>query len=432
MIPERVGELLNAYVDDELSPRRKRAAEQLLQQSAEVREYLQHLRESARLVRALPRHYPDRDLVDAALATLAPRAPRPVLTRSARGWTAWARVGVAAAILFAAGTASLVYLSGLRRARPSGQPAIANAAPEKRDARPTPAPAPTPLAKAGNEKPVQPQPPMAVPRPRTQDSPTSPPLKRPHAELASPAAPDAKVRVIGKESAQSTLTFPLRLAGRHPARQMLRDKLRQAGPFRVEITCLGHGKALERLQSQLQDEKVDVVVDARAQERLRAHGTRTDLVLYSESLTARELSTLLERLGEEDADAARESAQFGTLAVSRLTEEDRVNLSVLLGVDPSQLPSLNSAPLGVDIRQPLEDSTATDLARAIQGQGKPRPQPGQPAPRPNITRTAIILPLHPEATPADPSKEIRRFLDSRKERRPATVPLLLILRGANG
>lgn len=430
MISEQVGEVLSTYLDGELSPRRQRATEELLQKSAEAREYVQRLRESANLVQTLPRRVPERDLVDAALAALAPCTPLPVPATSGQRWRGWLPLGVAAGILFVAGTASLVYLAGPRKAKPG----IADVAPEKPVARHAPAQQAVPLVKAPNQDPVKLQAPVSRDdkRPSTPRSPISQPAKRSRTELASPAAPDAKVRVIGKEAPQAILTFPLRLAGRHPARQMLRDKLRQTGPFHVEITCLGRGKSFARLQAQLKAQKIDVLVDPRVVKTLAAHGTRTDLALYTESLTARELSSFLEQLGEEDAEAAGDGAQFGTLAVSRLTEEDRVNLSILLGIDPAQLPSLNSAPLGVDIRQPLEDSTANDLTKALLGQGKPRPLPGQPVIKPKIPRTAVVVPLHPEATRAEQSKEIHRFLDSRKDHPLAAVPVLLILRGADG
>jgi hypothetical protein len=47
-------------------------------------------------------------------------------------------------------------------------------------------------------------------------------------------------------------------------------------------------------------------------------------------------------------------------------------------------------------------------------------------------RLAVVVPYHSIRSRSVPSKEVKQFLDSRKERQPGNASLFLVLRGANG
>jgi hypothetical protein len=116
-----------------------------------------------------------------------------------------------------------------------------------------------------------------------------------------------------------------------------------------------------------------------------------------------------------------------------LTADDRKDLAALLGVDPLQsVPAKPKTPLGVDIRQPIANGTVAQVSQSLAGQGTPRPEPGKPVTVKPAERLALLLPYAPVRTKPAASKEIKQFLDSRKEGQPGTVQMLLVLRGSNG
>jgi hypothetical protein len=87
----------------------------------------------------------------------------------------------------------------------------------------------------------------------------------------------------------------------------------------------------------------------------------------------------------------------------------------------------SSAPLGVDVTRPLNEQTATQVTRSLEGQGG-RPDTGKPAVK-APERFALALAYNP-VRPRSGSPEVKRFLDSRKPVRPGAVQVLLVLRGA--
>ena len=110
-----------------------------------------------------------------------------------------------------------------------------------------------------------------------------------------------------------------------------------------------------------------------------------------------------------------------------LVAADQKELAKLLGVVPAQiLPPKRKAPLGVDIRKPLSEATASQAADAVAGQGSPRPEAGKPAAKPS-ERAALIV-AHATSEKSRPvSKTVEEFLKNRKEARAGTLQLFLVV-----
>jgi hypothetical protein len=96
------------------------------------------------------------------------------------------------------------------------------------------------------------------------------------------------------------------------------------------------------------------------------------------------------------------------------------------------MPAKPKTPLGVDIRQPIANGTVAQVSQSLAGQGTPRPEPGKPATSKPPERLALVVPYPPGRPKPGSSKEIKQFLDSRKECPPGTVQVFLVLRGING
>jgi hypothetical protein len=168
---------------------------------------------------------------------------------------------------------------------------------------------------------------------------------------------------------------------------------------------------------------------------LKNRRLKTDYALYTEGLSIANLGKILEHLGRADKQAEarkRGDGQFDQVLILSVTADDRKELAALLGVDPLHpLPAKPKTPLGVDIRQPLENGTVAQVSQSLEGQGTPRPEPGKPVAVKPPERLAVVVSYAPVRTKPSTSKEIKQFLDSRKEQRPGTVQLFLVLRDAN-
>ncbi len=236
------------------------------------------------------------------------------------------------------------------------------------------------------------------------------------------------MQVVQPPSSVATVKLLVRKLHLHPHRQLLREQLKQPAPLRIELTCLDTIKSVKRLQAGLETQGIKLLTDPLLQPDWKKGQSHTTLAIFTETLTVPELTSLLERLGAREARASvKHDGQLDNLVVKRWTEEDRLNLATLLGVDPVLLPATTTAPLGVDVHQPLEDSTADALTNALAGKGVQRPQTDKTS-NTKVTRDAIVLPFGHITARTEQPAEVRAYLESRKQHRPGAIPVLLILR----
>src|SRR5262249_35129606 len=116
MLPDRICQLLTAYVDGELGARHRRAVERLLRRSAEARKLLQQLQHDAATLRRLPRQQLGPDFSRQVLQAITERkvqpVPRSLAGRSPRyGVPRWAGLATAAAVLLTISLASYFYFA---------------------------------------------------------------------------------------------------------------------------------------------------------------------------------------------------------------------------------------------------------------------------------------------------------------------------------
>lgn len=449
MLSERVCQLLSAYVDGELDAHQRQLVERLVRMSGEARAFVMDLEENAQLLRGLPRCNVQMDFSRRVLEAISdrrlPQSRRARLARSP-SYPSWAGLAVAAAVLMAISLAAYLNFAVMAPGKDAAnQTAERNTAPapvvekgpelaatpvtqEKEAPRPqipgeSERPGPSPVATVLKEKDAG--------SPSTAKSPE--PAPQPADELAI-RTPSPKMEVFEEVNQRMALMLAFRDLEQEKFRQRLREKLKKDGAYRVELSSLGNGKAFERLQEALKGQGFRILIDQTAQGRLKNSRLKTDFVLYTENLHAEDLAQILEQLAGDDRKAEakrRGDAQFDSLTVHSLTDADHAKLSELLGVDPTQLPSPRATgPLGVDLRKPLSEATAEDVAKALKGKGT-RPAPGQPA-AVTSDRYVLVLAYNPVRSRPASSKEIKQFLDSRKNRGAGVHPILLVLRGANG
>ncbi len=458
MLPEQDRQLLTAYVDGELSSRQRRHVVRLLKRSRDARHLLRALQQDAATLSEIKVPTLDFDLSVPVVQTiherrLTPhrRKPKPVTP----AFPAWIAVAVAASVLCMIGLGSYIGFAAFLAkpaSAPSGDPMARSETPEKK---PDP---PAPVAVKDDKKPekkeekpdvalTNPKPPSLrefvgppAPIPNEEKNPTVV-VKRP-SELHGPPLPDPKSIKEGPtdppltDKAMERFELELVIGARQPVflelhkldqdepRKKLNSELALDTGFRLELPCDNGTKAFERLQAVCKDQKITILIDTNAQKRLKAPQFKTNYILYIENVTPEELSRLVQQIGAEDKKAASKKsadAHFDRLVVTRLTKRDYKELSDLLGIDPPKVePPKVPGPLGVDLRKPLEEQTAEQIAKALDGD-KSKSKSAE-------VHQALVLSYNP-VLPLKNSPEVKKFLDARKAAKPDTVRAIIVLRG---
>lgn len=428
MLPERLSQLLTAYIDGELGARQRKAVQRLLRRSEEARVLLQKLRDDACLLRDLPRQHLEEDLSPRVLRSINERrlqvARRAALAEHV-AFPNWAGALAAASVLIAAFWGSYLYFYAHQQRHGSG---LAQKDPEKGgspnlvlepgpqhannvidEPKPVDAPSiPETVVVKTPEKPSLPK--LDVPRMRAD----IPPAENPEGSVE--ARPSRKFETLEEiYQLPISLSVTLRDLEHKKAKEQLRVELQKEEAYRLELFTLGNSIAFERVKSAFEAHGIGMLIDQLAQFRLKNPGFKTDYVFYVEGITKEELAAILEKLGADDHKAEA--------ILLSLTESDHKELSRLMGVDPTKLdPPRKHA---IDIRKPITQLTAEQLRQA-----PPRPEPGK-AVKPFL-RQGLVLSYNPVRPKPSMSKEIKSFLDHRTERKQGTLQLLLVLREGSG
>src|SRR5262245_26709104 len=375
MLPDRLCQLLTAYLDGEVSPRQQEAVARLLRESPEAQTLLCQLQADAERLRNLPRRQLEADFPNRVVRTISERrllqARRTALARPPH-FPAWVGLATAACVLFVAAAGSYLYFEAAQRWHDEQ---AAQKAPHLQPEQP-PEPAPpvaqqnTPAKPGTNEGVLNPAPDVVKSedptRPRTPEVPENEPSKPPKkpTELAAPNPRIRELEVVHP----GLLTLALRDLEKPEVRQRLRKELQRESGYHVELTSLGNGKALERLQAAFRAQGVRLLIDPEVWARVKTRRLKLDCAIYTESLTPEELARVLEWLAREDKQAEtrpRAAGQFDQLLVLPLSADDRKDLTTLLGADPLQPPARLKGPLGVDIRQPISEGTLGQVNQTL-------------------------------------------------------------------
>lgn len=455
MLPDQYRELLTAYVDGELSGRQRRHVVRLLKRSRDARQLLRSLQEDSTVLSGMTAPSLDIDLSAAVVQAIRERGLRCAKRKQAPvpSFPAWVGIAVAASVLCAIGVGS--YLGfGAFFARPFSSPTDS---PVAKKEQPQPKPdSPVREEKREGEKPVvvrvdtpskefvgplDETPPAVVrvePAPKEFVGPldeTPPVIVKGPSELHGPPEPERKEELLTNptmeifkpemvESGVKPVIVKLHDLDQDEPRKKLSDELTKDSGFRMELPCDNGTRAFDRLKLVCKEQKIDVQIDQKAQQRLKTPQAKTNYVLYIENVTPEELGRLIQQLGAEDKKAAAKKpseAHFVSMVVTRLTKRDYKELSDLLGVDPSKVEAPKATgPFGTNLSKPLADQTAEEVAKALEG-NKTAPKTA------SEVQQALVLAYNPVLPPKN-SPEVKHFLDSRKPAKPGTVRAIIVLR----
>jgi hypothetical protein len=438
MLPDRVTGLLNAYLDGELTPRQRKAVHRLLRRSPDARTHLRHLQENVRRLRCLPRQTLGPDFPGQVVQAIADRnlrpARRPVAQPVARPLPAWVGLAVAASLLFLVGAGSYVYFVHSLASPPSGSTLAHNTKTERgpegdpngsvkvADGHATDPSRPGEAKAGGGEaRPGEPKNASVDVADASKDK--SDPGKLPADGSTDPviASPIPKMELFPPKAADGSLPLLILKFGDLDAAK-LKEELGKDSGFRLELPVRESAKAMARLQAVCQAANFNLMIEQDAAARLKQPKLHTNFVLYCEDLSTDDLVKLLQQVAAEDkkAEAKKKGdGEYDGLVVTRMSKDDRKELSDLLGIDPKQVQ-------GPDPRVPVSSGTGDAVVKSLTGGGTPRPETGKATPK-QPDHVALVLPYNP-VRPRPGSAEVKRFLEGRKPSRNGALQVLLVLR----
>jgi len=387
MLSERVQELLCAAIDGELTPRQREAVDQLLSESGEARELYCEMKRDAERLQLMRRIRLSQDFPAVILKRVAEKKPAPARSQSpiARWMPVWANTVAAAAVILAiCGATTLVVIWNEQQKK--------NAIAKQDKNLPEKSPAPKLVNPSVAVKPAN----NADENTRVEKVPFMP------AELANNTPPDLPVV---PEAPKPALTFPgnsptppltqiptpklppilaMKDLDQPAVRQKLVDALKSDPLVQIDLFCKDSARASERLQNAFKGQKV--LVDVVAQECMRLKAAKVQYIFYVENLTPEELERVLQSVAAEDRKSEK---QFDKLVLKPMPS---AQLKPLLGVEPKWL-----------------QNKSIPAAKAYEN---------------------IVLVLAGGKVISNPatSKEIKHFVETRRERRPGSVPVLISVR----
>jgi hypothetical protein len=208
----------------------------------------------------------------------------------------------------------------------------------------------------------------------------------------------------------------------------LGEQLAKEESPRFNLECNDPAKAVERLESALRETGIQLVVPESARRALNQEA-KVAYLLFAENVTAAELAAMLHKMGRDDRrerQMGRRGAGFGRLLVHSVSQQDRRELSLLLGINDKDL---RPGALGqkLDLKVPIQSAP---------GQvGDKGDAPGVPVPEQNRTppeRLAIVLARADSAGDVATSPEVRAFLTRRGVARPGTMQVIVEIQPALG
>ncbi len=455
MIPAEHQELIAAAVDGELSASEVRALRRVLDHSAEARSLYARLKADRDRVRSLPQVAAPADLrakilARIAAATPAPRVVKPIrvvqpgrpthpLPAPPRRYSAWVPVAVAASLLLCVTAASFAFFNSQSGDQPhAAKSPWSNALPAPVEV-PTAVPSPTAPPRETRPDPaavvrvdVSPVPPLPPPHPVVSETVAVAPEPRPayHDLLGSRPLP----KIPPFEFAQLRVPFLRTVVEleRDDIRQELTDELRRdPSSFRLDLFVRDTARGVDVFQNAAKTAGLTVFADAATLEKLSKKQAHS-VVIYTESLSAAELTQLFTKICAEDSKFSPRVCD--SLHVTPAARADENELKLVLGMDAGLFKrprtgatgavgsGLDKAPLDKN-GEPKSVSAGTidSVTSALTSPS------GKPVDKPAVLLTWQAAPGATRTPPAQ-SAELKQFLSKRGDRKPTAVPVIIVIR----
>lgn len=442
-------QLITAAVDGELSATESRAFRLLLSTSADARELYAKLKADRDRIHSLPRAKPPADLHAKVMARIASATPapkpaparpaktttepaRPAAARQAQSPTrrklpTWAPAAIAAGLLICVTAGSFAYFS--QDAAPANTGTAKNPwssiLPSQQDG---PSAVPSPGPKAAPEL-TRPDPDSVA---RINESPVPPlPMPKvvaPEAIAQAPEPRPAQHTIVGSQILPPIPPFDLvevrvpflrsvSELDRADISKELTDELGNEVAVRLDLFVRDPARGVDVFQNAAKASGLTVFADAATLDKLKKKQVGS-VVIYTESLTAAELSALFAKVAAEDAKFSPRVCD--SLHAMPATTTDDYELRLILGRDVGiyKRPG-NGAGQGVKPSdKPISAGTIDTVSKTL----TTPPKSGE-----KLAVLAAWLPGGVRTNPAM-SNEIKQFLTKRTDRKPNAVPAIIVIR----
>jgi hypothetical protein len=204
-----------------------------------------------------------------------------------------------------------------------------------------------------------------------------------------------------------------------PKQQMLAKQIQKEKAVHLAITVHNNAVAVTQLQTVLISQGIQVIVDGRAEAKLKNTASKNiEYMVYAENVRTEELETILRQLADVANFQRGIDNPFESFVLTAMTAPHRQNLSGLLGVDATELENPKRT-----VDPSLFDNTI------IAAPKDKIPKALIPAADPKLERFAMIL-ANDSRPGQTNSAEITRFLAGRRRQQPGTVQVLFVIRSA--
>lgn len=405
--------LICADATGDLPAEKRPVVERLLARSDEARGLHSALKADGDTLRQMPRLTAPQNLHDAILGRLPSSATVATAThRKRRDYLS--TVAVAAAV-FAVCAGSWWAYQISRHDAPVDEPVVHSGPAttdlivgnkERRPSMPPPRPpesAPAIVAASPSAAVEQPKPnsPAVIVAPTGENR-----------ELASP--PKTVFETVQVVPPRLPGAFAIRALDQGDVHPRFLSELTRGESHRMDVFCRDAGKALDRFSAILRKRGVAVQVDSLVAE-MQKRKVRGAFALYCEDLTPEEWVSVFKTVAASDRryeDLKPGDGAFDQLVLMPLTTADQKDLSGLLGIDPLASP-LKSKPTAADAK-PADAASQTPAKSDA----------------PRTAKSAISLAVQPMRSSPGASKEIKQFVESRRDR-PGAVAAVLYFRLSN-
>jgi anti-sigma factor RsiW len=407
--------LLAAAVDGDLTPAQAKAVRRLLAADPAAARLFAELKADAARLKALPRRQAPAGTARRIMARVQTLPVTPARKPARR--VAWVPFAVAASVLVAVAAGSFYFFAppqphadDLARHLPVPPPddpaakeargvAVAKAVP------PGSAPDGVAVAKVGPDAEV-------IPAPRPDVVVQVPP----------PAPTEPKdVFTVGEWIASKPLTFadmklPTLVAGTEFDKQdvaaILEREFARDLPYRVDVFSKSPAVALDQLQAAAKAAGVNVFVDALTAERMKLP-TGFTFAVYLDNLTPAELAAVFGRLAKQANAHPNPDTVLGLAHLIPAGPTEQKEVKDLIGVEFATAKAAKPA-VGPAEPKPISADTLAKVTAAV--------RKGEKA-------GVVVTFLPPNfRTGAAKSAEVKQFLEKRGERKPGTVPVLVVIR----
>jgi len=389
MLSKRLQELLSASVDGELTSRERESVDDLLRKSNEARQLFDQLKRDAQKLRSVRKVRLSSDYPSIILKHVADKRPTPARSQNpiARWMPVWANMVAAAAVILAVcGATTLVVVWNEQQKKAE----LAQKDKGLYEKAATPQlienPVVVKIPKNADDTPqVEKVPSMPVEL--AMDTRPKSPIK-PENQSTAPAAspsnlPTPPLTKVGAPKLPSILA--IKDLDQPAVREKLIESLKNETLVQIDLFCKDPIRAAEKMQAAFKGQKV--LVDGVAQECLKLKVAKMQFLCYTENLTADEIDRILQLLAAEERKT--DAKQFDKAVVKPLVA---AQLKPILGVEPKWLQGRSGASV-----RPYEN---------------------------------IVLVLATGKVVSNPttSKEVKQFVETRRDRKPGTVAVLISIR----